>query len=78
MPDAKQLLYQTEKKQPSQVFYEKAVLTLGYRINVHVRFLLGTIQLIFVDQFTTLYVYSALYDYYFQIFSPSIFTFSKK
>ena len=26
MPNAKQLLYQTEKKQPSQVFYEKAVL----------------------------------------------------
>ena len=26
MPNAKQLLYQTEKKQPSEVFYEKAVL----------------------------------------------------
>ena len=25
MPNAKQLLYQTEKKQPSEVFYEKAV-----------------------------------------------------
>ena len=26
MPNAKQLLYQTEKKQPSEVFYEKAIL----------------------------------------------------